>query len=216
WVMALQGVGLAIFGLVEGFGPLHTLAHLSVVVPIIVAAVAFEKHRRWAAVLVAVGLATESALLVHIWHGAIEAHFLFFVMIVILTMYEDWLPFMVAAAYVLVHHGLVGALDPSAVYNHPDAIAHPWKWAAIHALFVMAAGAAALVAWRENERVRDQAHREHERARESEERFKRGFHGAPIGMPLSAIDGDRPEIVQINPALSRITGYPEDKLLGMD
>jgi diguanylate cyclase (GGDEF)-like protein/PAS domain S-box-containing protein len=216
WVMALQGVGLAIFGLVEGFGALHTLAHLSILVPIIVAAVVFENHRRWAAVLVAVGLATESALLVHIWHGAIEAHFLFFVMIVILTMYEDWLPFMVAAAYVLVHHGLVGALDPSAVYNHPDAIAHPWKWAAIHALFVMAAGAAALVAWRENERVRDQAYHEHELARDSEERFKRGFHGAPIGMALSAIDGDGTEIVQVNPALCRITGYPEQKLLGMD
>src|SRR5262249_38095282 len=154
---------------------LHTIAHIAVVAPIAIAALAYEKHRRWAAVLVAVGLATESALLVHIWHGAIEAHFMFFVMIVVLALYEDWLPFLIAAGYVLIHPGVVGALDPSAVYNHGDAVAHPWKWAAIHAVFVMAAGFAALVAWRENERMRDEAREVHKLAAASEERFRRGF-----------------------------------------
>jgi diguanylate cyclase (GGDEF)-like protein/PAS domain S-box-containing protein len=182
----------------------------------VVAARVLEDHRRWAAVLVALGLATESALLVHIWRGAIEAHFLFFVMIVVLATYEDWLPFLVAAAYVLIHHGLVGVLDPSAVYNHPDAVAHPWKWAAIHAFFVMAAGAASLAAWRENEKMRGEATREHRMARESEERFRRGFDGAPIGMAISMIDGDRPQIIQVNPALSRITGYTPRELIGKD
>jgi diguanylate cyclase (GGDEF)-like protein/PAS domain S-box-containing protein len=216
WLMIVQAVGLLVFGLAEHFSLLHNLAHLSVIVPIVVVSLAFERHRRWAAVLVALGLATESALLVHIWRGAIEAHFLFFVMIVLLAMYEDWLPFLVAAAYVLIHHGLVGALDPSAVYNHPDAIAHPWKWAAIHALFVVAAGVGSLVAWRENERVRDQAHHEHRLARESEERFRRGFDGAPIGMAISMINGEGPKIAQANAALSRITGYSHEELLGKD
>jgi diguanylate cyclase (GGDEF)-like protein/PAS domain S-box-containing protein len=216
WLMIAQAVGLLIFGFFEHYSLLHNLAHLSVIVPIVVAARAYEKHQRWAAVLVALGLATESALLVHIWHGAIEAHFMFFVMIVLLAMYEDWLPFLTAAVYVLVHHGVVGVLDPSAVYNHPDAIAHPWKWAAIHAAFVIAAGIASLAAWRENERVRGQAHHEHRLARESEERFRRGFDGAPIGMAISMIDENQTEIVQLNPALSRITGYTPDELMGKD
>jgi diguanylate cyclase (GGDEF)-like protein/PAS domain S-box-containing protein len=216
WLMIAQGVGLVVFGVIEGYGALHTVAHVGVILPIAWGALALERYRRLAAVLVALGLATESALLVHIWHGAIEAHFLFFVMIVVLAMYEDWLPFLVAAGYVLIHHGLVGALDPSAVYNHPDAIAHPWKWAAIHALFVTAAGAGSLAAWRENEKVRGQAVHEHRLAQESEERFRRGFEGAPTGMAISRLHADRAEIIQSNPALSRITGYPPDQLLGKD
>src|SRR5262245_19172532 len=83
-LLVAQGIALAVFGVFEGYGVLHTIAHVSVVAPLAVAAILLEKHRRWAAVLVAVGLATESALLVHIWHGAIEGHFMFFVMIVVL------------------------------------------------------------------------------------------------------------------------------------
>jgi diguanylate cyclase (GGDEF)-like protein/PAS domain S-box-containing protein len=215
-LLILQGFGLAIFGVFEGYGVLHTIAHVAVIAPIAIAAIVLERHRRWAGVLVAVGLATESALLVHIWHGAIEAHFMFFVMIVVLALYEDWLPFLVAAAYVLVHHGLVGALDPSAVYNHSDAIEHPWKWAAIHAFFVMAAGAAALVAWRENERVRDEAGRQHLQAVESEERFRRGFESAPIGMAIARLDPENPQFVQVNRALCEITGRKESELVGRD
>jgi diguanylate cyclase (GGDEF)-like protein/PAS domain S-box-containing protein len=215
-LLVAQGLALAVFGVFEGYGVLHTIAHVGVVAPLAVAAILFQRHRRWAAVMVAVGLATESALLVHIWHGAIEAHFMFFVMIVVLALYEDWIPFLVAAAYVLVHHGLVGVLDPSAVYNHQDAIAHPWKWAAIHALFVVGAGTAALIAWRENEHVRDEAARVHRLARDSEERFRLSFESAPTGMAISTLDREHPEFLQVNGALSRITGYPEQQLLGMD
>ena len=95
----------------------------------------------------------------HLWGGVIEAHFHFFVMVVVLSLYEDWLPFLLAAAYVVIHHGLTGALDPGSVYNHADAIAHPWKWAAIHGLFVTAAGIGAVTAWRLNEDVRAETER---------------------------------------------------------
>jgi hypothetical protein len=61
-------------------------------------------------------------------------------MVILLTLYEDWLPFLLAAAYVVFHHGTVGTLDQSSVYNHPEAIAHPWRWAAVHGLFITAAG----------------------------------------------------------------------------
>ena len=51
----------------------------------------------------------------------------------------------------------MGALDPGGVYNHQDAVQHPWKWALIHGGFVVAAGTASVVTWRLNENVdRDQ------------------------------------------------------------
>ena len=78
------------------------------------------------------GLITCSAILVHLWTGYIEAHFHFFVMVGVLTLYQAWVPFLVAIAYVVLHHGLVGVLAPASVYNHPGAVAQPWKWALIH------------------------------------------------------------------------------------
>ncbi|HWC28016.1 MAG TPA: PAS domain S-box protein, partial [Solirubrobacteraceae bacterium] len=132
-------------------------------------AYAARRRSRLAAVAVSLGLITASALVVHVSGGVIEAHFHFFVMIVVLALYEDWVPYLLAAAYVIVHHGVTGALDPHAVYNHPDAIAHPWKWALIHGAFVTAAGVASVIAWRLNESVRAQAEASYRRARESEQ-----------------------------------------------
>ena len=55
----------------------------------------------------------------------------------------------------LLHHGVIGMLEPHSVFNRQEEYSHPWLWAGIHALFVAGAGAAALVAWRLNENVRD-------------------------------------------------------------
>src|SRR5207247_2622864 len=82
-----------------------------------------------------------SALLVHVSGGYVEFHFHFFVMVIVVSLYEDWVPFLLAVLWVVLEHGVVGVIVPEAVYNHPDAWAHPWKWAAIHGAFVVAASA---------------------------------------------------------------------------
>jgi hypothetical protein len=111
-LLVAESIGLTIFSFAEGYSWLHSLAHAAGLLPIAVLAIAIEHRRRAAAVLVSLGLVTACALLVHIWHGKTEGHFLFFVTIVVLALYEDWVPFLVAAAYVIVHHGVMGALDP--------------------------------------------------------------------------------------------------------
>ena len=91
-------------------------------------------------------------MLVDLWGGITEAHFHFFVMIGVLTLYQDWTPFLVAIAFVVVHHGLGGVLSPASVYgDNPQAVRHPWVWALIHGGFVLAASVAHVVAWRTNE-----------------------------------------------------------------
>jgi diguanylate cyclase (GGDEF)-like protein len=98
------------------------------------------------------GLITCSAVLVDLWHGTIEAHFHFFVMIGVLTLYQDWTPFLVAIVYTVIHHGLGGVISPSSVYgDNPQAVRHPWVWALVHGGFVLAASVAHVVAWRTNE-----------------------------------------------------------------
>ena len=167
-----HSVGLTIFALARGYGVGHSVQEGGIVAAIALLATLAGQRQRLAAALVSAGLITSSAILVHLWGGVIEAHFHFFVMIVLLSLYEDWLPFLLAAAYVLVHHGIAGAVDPGSVFNHADAISHPWKWAAIHALFVSGAGVGAVAAWRLNEDVRASRTQAYERARESEERYR--------------------------------------------
>ncbi len=96
----------------------------------------------------ALGLVICSSILVHVYGGAIEAHFHFFVMVPIVAMYEDWVPFGLAVAYVLFEHGVVGTIVPRAVYSHGSAHDDPWVWAAVHAGFFAAACIGALVNWR--------------------------------------------------------------------
>jgi diguanylate cyclase (GGDEF)-like protein/PAS domain S-box-containing protein len=207
-----EGVGLTVFSAAQGDSLPHSLAHALVLFVVGVVAVLIEHRRRAASVLVSFGLVTACALLVHIWDGAIEGHFLFFVTIVVLALYEDWIPFLVAAAYVVIHHGIAGAIDPGAVYNHPAAVAHPWKWAAIHGGFVVAAGLASVAAWRLNEIVRAQEQANYRRALESEERFRGAFEGAPIGMALFTFGADGVDIDQVNQAMCDLTGHSRERL----
>jgi diguanylate cyclase (GGDEF)-like protein len=114
-----------------------------------------EASRKWRSLSASMGLLTGAAALVDISGGLTEMHFSFFVVILVLTLYEEWAPFLLAVAFVLIHHGIMGTLDPSAVFETRAARAHPWTWAGIHALFVAVAGAAGVTAWGLNERVRD-------------------------------------------------------------
>ena len=172
-VLWFHAFALPAFGIMRGYGVLHSLVEGMALVVIACLALLANSRPRLASALVSAGLVTSSAILVHLSDGYIEAHFHFFVVIVLITLYEDWVPLLLAAAYTGVHHGLLGTIDPASVYNHPDAIAHPWKWAAIHAGFVGAATLAAVGAWRLNEGVRAETREAYRRAAESEQRFAR-------------------------------------------
>ncbi len=140
------------FGVLMGNSALHTGIDVSMVVLCGVGA-SLERFRLKARIIAAsFGLVTCSAVLVDLWGGITEAHFHFFVMIGVLTLYQDWTPFLVAIAFVVIHHGVGGVLDPRAVFgDNPQADKDPWLWAGIHGAFVLAASVAHVVAWRTNE-----------------------------------------------------------------
>ncbi|HVF20775.1 MAG TPA: SpoIIE family protein phosphatase [Mycobacteriales bacterium] len=135
----------------RGFSAMHTVLE-SAVLPIAVAvAVAPRLNRTTRTAAASFGLLSASGILVHLSGGLIEMHFHFFVMVGVVALYQDWVPFLTAIAYVLLHHGVVGALDANSVYNHPGGQQSPWKWAAIHAAFIGAMSVGCLVTWRFNE-----------------------------------------------------------------
>ena len=209
----LHAMALPAFGIMRGFGVLHSIGEGSVLAVIAGLALLTDARPRLASALVSFGLVTSSAILIHLSDGYIEAHFHFFVVIVLITLYEDWVPLLLAAAYTGFHHGLLGTIDPASVYNHPDAIAHPWKWAGIHAGFVAAAGIAAVGAWRLNEELRAETREAYRQAHESEQRFRGAFEEAPVGMGLVSIVPDTAgRFIQVNRAMSELLGYTADEL----
>lgn len=153
----INAVILSLFSVIAGGyeDVLHDAGHAVTLLPFAALASWSFLGQKLRSVFVSLGLLSAAALLVHLTGGLIEAHFYFFVVIVILTVYEDWVPFLLAVAFVLGHHGIAGTIAPHEVYNHPDAWANPWLWAGIHAFFVALAGLAGVIAWRLNENVRE-------------------------------------------------------------
>ena len=149
----LHAPALFAFGMLYGH---HSLTHVALdcsLVALCGVGASYERFRIRARVIAAsFGLITASAVVVDLWNGQTEAHFHFFVMIGVLTLYQDWTPFLVAIAYVVIHHGLGGVIAPSSVYGVDSVEArNPWVWALIHGGFVLAASVAHVVAWRTNE-----------------------------------------------------------------
>ncbi len=115
--------------------------------------------RRARSCIVSLGLLMSSATLVHVTGGVTESHFHFFVMIAVITLYQDWLPFLMAVGFTALHHAIFGILMPTHVFSSPEAQRKPVLWAVIHAGYVLAAAAANLYTWRlaEDERGRTDA-----------------------------------------------------------
>ncbi|MBI3975843.1 MAG: PAS domain-containing protein [Armatimonadetes bacterium] len=193
----LHAAGIVGFGLIMGTTLLHSLFEGGVVAGAALLAWRGASSRKVRAGIASLGLLTSSAILVHLSGGYIEFHFHFFVMIAVMALYQDWTPFLLAVGYVVTHHGTVGVLFPASVYNHPAAFAHPWRWAAIHGAFVMAAGAASIIAWRLNEDARARS-----------ERLLTSAGQGIYGLDLQGC------ATFVNPAAARMLGYETEELIG--
>ncbi|WP_051797103.1 putative bifunctional diguanylate cyclase/phosphodiesterase [Catenuloplanes japonicus] len=155
WVLGLHAVALYVFGVMRGRDAADALV---IVFPLVVA-VALGGYRglsrRWRASITTLGLMGSSAVLVGLAGGQTEAHFHFFVMLFVIVLYQEWVTFLLATAFVLVEHAVVGVFAPHDVYAHDAARTEPIKWAAIHALFIAGAAVAAIANWRMTESAQD-------------------------------------------------------------
>src|SRR5437867_4484996 len=196
--------GIFAFGMLRGFGPLHMLFESGVIAVLAVVAGNRRLPRNSQMCAATLGLFTSSAVLVHLSGGLIEMHFHFFVMVAVVTLYQSWVPFLLAIGYVVLHHGVMGVLDPSSVYNHPEALLHPWRWAAVHGFFILGESAACLVAWRLNEDARlrgDDFHRQLATLVQASD-------DAIIGLTSGGL------VTSWNPGAERLFGYEASEMLG--
>ena len=211
-VIWLHVAGLAIAGVVVRQGVETLTFELAPIVVCAAAAALPTGGRLLRGSMVAFAALYCSAALVNMSHGATEAHFHFFVMVAMLAAYEEWVPYLLAIGFVLVHHGVAGVLDPESVYDTSSAMADPWKWAFIHAAFIVGLSIVNVISWRLNERVRADAAEAHERTRLSEAEFRDAFEDAPIGM---AIVDEGGHFTRVNHSLAQLTGFTPAQLLTM-
>ncbi len=191
------------FGLTRGTPFTHLLVEGSVVACFAAAAsqpAVFAARMR--AALAAVGLLLCSALLVHLSGGSTEMHFHFFVMVGLIALYRDWVPFLVAIGFVALHHAVLGMAQPHTVFQHEAAWNAPWKWALIHAGFVLAASAAQIVSWRVIEDEHDRSQRS---LRRSERRFRSLIEHSLDAVIVTTADGT---LLYDSASVERVLGYP--------
>jgi diguanylate cyclase (GGDEF)-like protein len=150
-LVLVSAVALVLFAWLRGYGqPVVAAVLLAVAGPLAVA-VPERLGRKPRAAATTLSLMAASAALVHLWGGVTESHFVFFVMIGVVSLYQDWVPYGIAILTVALHHGVVGTVYPHEVFSHGAAHTDPWVWAGIHAAFVLAASLAHLASWRLNE-----------------------------------------------------------------
>jgi diguanylate cyclase (GGDEF)-like protein/PAS domain S-box-containing protein len=199
---------ILLFGLYRG----ETLAHSLVeALPVLVFATLATHGRtspRLRSIMAALGLMLTSAVLVHLSGGVIEMHFHFFVMLSVISLYQDWRPFLLAIGFVALHHGLVGILTPTEVFDHGAAWRAPLKWALVHAGFVLAASVVSVASWR----IVEDGHRKSRSALEaSERRFRALIEQSTDVVTVLDVQGT---IVYDSPSSARVLGYSADERLG--
>ena len=195
---------LVLFAVARGYTVQHGLLDVSAPALAAAAATSTRFPRRPRAALVVMGLLTCSAVLVHLWGGRTEGHFHFFVMVALLSLYEEWFTYLLSFAYVLFHHTIGGVFEPHSVYDHAGGWHAPLKWAGIHALFIAGLGVVNIICWRLNEDARLETVA-------SEGRFRSAFDDAPTGMAMVGLDGI---ITRVNEAFCARTGFAAEELIG--
>jgi diguanylate cyclase (GGDEF)-like protein len=143
--------GVVVIAVDRGYGALHGVDDAVPAAALAVFGWLYRDRRTLSEVCVTGSMLVATTAYIHLTGGLVETHFMFFVCLSVIALYQDWVPFLLAIAFVVAHHAIVGALQPAAVYDHQAAINNPFKWALIHAAFVIAASVANLVAWKANE-----------------------------------------------------------------
>src|SRR5690242_15323517 len=111
-------------------------------------AAGITRTRRTKAMAVSIGLLCAAAALVNAGGGMTDLHFHFFVVLGLISLYQDWATLVVSVLLTAVHHFVSATVAPSSVFSDAHAQTHPYLFVLLHAGFVVAMCATQLAYWR--------------------------------------------------------------------
>jgi diguanylate cyclase (GGDEF)-like protein/PAS domain S-box-containing protein len=174
------------------------------------------RHRRAGSLVVSMGLLLSAAALVHAGGGLTDLHFAFFVVLGLISLYQDWLALALSVALVAGHHLLMGWFAPAMLYSDPRAQAMPVRFALLHAAFVLGMCAVQLTYWHFARRSRQEKERVQAEAEQAlrlrGERFQALVQDSCDVITLLDREG---RITSVSQAAQQVMGYPPDELAGV-
>jgi diguanylate cyclase len=147
----LQALGMGVYALCSGHSLTDAVFAVGVVgLPALIGrSTGLPNRVRMLSVVVSLMFA--SATLVDLCHGLTEAHFHFFVMLGVVSLYQDWSAFGLCVLITVLHHTVMGIAAPGTVFAIGSQRDDPVKWALVHGGFILAASVTNIIAWKLNE-----------------------------------------------------------------
>ena len=138
--------------LVIGYWQNHTHAlwlwvELAAIVAMVVLGYALRSQVARASA-VGVGLMLSAGTLVHVSGGLTDMHIWFYALLALVALYQSWVPFLLAVAFVAVHHGTMSLVMPEMVFSTPLALEYPLLFALLHAVFLLAEATFLAYGWK--------------------------------------------------------------------
>ncbi|MEM9652449.1 MAG: methyl-accepting chemotaxis protein [Actinomycetota bacterium] len=145
-VLALHAPALLLIGVLNGYALWHAALETF---PVLAFALFAHRpgHRVIRSSSSSLGLVYAASALVHFSGGIIEAHFHWFVVLTLASLYVDIRPFVAAVGYTAVHHFFMSLYDPTLVFEHERGQENPLLWTLIHVVFVVMLIGGAAVNW---------------------------------------------------------------------
>jgi methyl-accepting chemotaxis protein len=135
-VLALHLPGLAAFAWSRGVGGLMVWGQLAGLAVLLLLGVTLRSQVARASA-VAVGLMVGADVLVYAGGGLTDLHIWFYVLLVLIALYQYWAPFLLAVVFVAVHHISMSIWMPMGVFSTMQALMHPIWFSLLHAAFML-------------------------------------------------------------------------------
>ena len=173
------------------------------------------RRRRASAVTVSLGLLLSAAVLIPVGGGGTDLHFAFFIVLGLISLYQDWVPLLMSVLLVAGDHFVLGSLQGDLLYSDPVARLQPLRYALLHAGFVLGMCAVQVTYWhfahtsqREKENIQARAA---EALRRNAERFEALVQDSSD--VTIVVDGNG-LITSTSAAAEHVMGYAPGELTG--
>jgi methyl-accepting chemotaxis protein len=166
-VLAVHLPGLAVFAVLRGVGGWMVWGQLAALAVMLVLGLTLRSHVARASA-VAVGLMIGADVLVYAGGGLTDLHIWFYVLLVLIALYQFWVPFLLAVAFVAVHHIAMSIWMPMGVFSTDAARAHPILFSLLHAVFLLIEATFLAYGWKFTEAA-DRERREQQRRAEEQQ-----------------------------------------------